>query len=246
MSEFVFCDPDNDSNDVSIFNKALAIAINAPMVKIEREEFLKNNFSREVEPELVNKIVQTSPIKAGVSERILEKIARECIKNETYQVSALSLGTGFYGLVGIPADLAQYLVHVLRISQKLAYIYGYPSMISIDGGMDDASKNIILLFIGMMYGVKGTEKVIAKLSVTLAEQIAKNISREALTKTVWYPLLKQVCKQVGIQVTKDTLGKAAAKSIPVLASVVSATLSYICFEKNAERLHETLRENPVR
>lgn len=228
------------------FDKVLAVAVKAPMVKIDRAEFLKNNFSREVEPKMVDKIVQTSPIKAGVSEHILKKIARECIKNETYNVSALSFGTGFGGLIGIPADLAQYLVHVLRISQKLAYIYGYPSMISIDGGMDDATKNIILLFIGMMYGVKGTEKIIANLSVTLAEQIAKNISREALTKTAWYPLLKEICKQVGIKVTKDTLGKAAVKSIPVLASIVSATLSYICFEKNAERLHETLRENPVR
>lgn len=228
------------------FEEVLAVAVKAPMVKIERAEFLKNNFSREVEPKMVDKIVQTSPIKAGVSEHILKKIARECIKYETYNVSALSFGTGFGGLIGIPADLAQYLVHVLRISQKLAYIYGYPSMISIDGGMDDATKSIILLFIGMMYGVRKTDEVIAKLSVTLAEQIAKNISREALTKTAWYPLLKQICKQVGIKVTKDTLGKAAGKSIPVLASIVSATLSYICFEKNAERLHKTLRENPVR
>lgn len=228
------------------FEEVLAVAVKAPMVKIDRAEFLKNNFSREVEPKMVDKIVQASPIKAGVSEHILKKIARECIKYETYNVSALSFGTGFGGLIGIPADLAQYLVHVLRISQKLAYIYGYPSMISIDGGMDDATKSIILLFIGMMYGVRKTDEVIAKLSVTLAEQIAKNISREALTKTAWYPLLKQICKQVGIKVTKDTLGKAAGKSIPVLASIVSATLSYICFEKNAERLHKTLRENPVR
>lgn len=228
------------------FDEVLAVAVKAPMIKIDRAEFLKNNFSREVEPKMVDKIVQTSPIKAGVSEHILKKIASECIKNETYNVSALSFGTGFGGLIGIPADLAQYLVHVLRISQKLAYIYGYPSMISIDGGMDDATKNIILLFIGMMYGVKGTEKVIANLSVTLAEQIAKNISREALTKTAWYPLLKEICKQVGIKVTKDTLGKAATKVFPVIGGVVSAGFSYYCFGKGAERLYKTLRENPVR
>lgn len=228
------------------FDEVLAVAVKAPMIKIDRAEFLKNNFSREVEPKMVDKIVQTSPIKAGVSEHILKKIASECIKNETYNVSALSFGTGFGGLIGIPADLAQYLVHVLRISQKLAYIYGYPSMISIDGGMDDATKNIILLFIGMMYGVKGTEKVISNLSVTLAEQIAKNISREALTKTAWYPLLKEICKQVGIKVTKDTLGKAATKVFPVIGGVVSAGFSYYCFGKGAERLHKTLRENPVR
>lgn len=228
------------------FNEVLAVAVKAPMVKIDRAEFLKKNFSREVEPKMVDKIVQTSPIKAGVSEHILKKIARECIKYETYQVSTLSLGTGFGGVFGITADFAQYLVHVLRISQKLAYIYGYPSIISIDGGMDDATKNIILLFIGMMYGVKRTNEVIAKLSITLAEQIAKNISREALTKTAWYPLLKQCCKQVGIKVTKDALSKIPTKVVPGIGGVVSAGFSYYCFGKGAERLHETLRKNPVR
>lgn len=228
------------------FNEVLAVAVKAPMVKIDRAEFLKKNFSREVEPKMVDKIVQTSPIKAGVSEHILKKIARECIKYETYQVSTLSLGTGFGGVFGITADFAQYLVHVLRISQKLAYIYGYPSIISIDGGMDDATKNIILLFIGMMYGVKRTNEVIAKLSITLAEQIAKNISREALTKTAWYPLLKQCCKQVGIKVTKDALSKIPTKVVLGIGGVVSAGFSYYCFGKGAERLHETLRKNPVR
>lgn len=228
------------------FNEVLAVAVKAPMVKIDRAEFLKKNFSREVEPKMVDKIVQTSPIKAGVSEHILKKIARECIKYETYQVSTLSLGTGFGVVFGITADFAQYLVHVLRISQKLAYIYGYPSIISIDGGMDDATKNIILLFIGMMYGVKRTDEVIAKLSITLAEQIAKNISREALTKTAWYPLLKQCCKQVGIKVTKDALSKIPTKVVPGIGGVVSAGFSYYCFGKGAERLHETLRKNPVR
>lgn len=228
------------------FNEVLAVAVKAPMVKIDRAEFLKKNFSREVEPKMVDKIVQTSPIKAGVSEHILKKIARECIKYETYQVSTLSLGTGFGGVFGITADFAQYLVHVLRISQKLAYIYGYPSIISIDGGMDDATKNIILLFIGMMYGVKRTDEVIAKLSITLAEQIAKNISREALTKTAWYPLLKQCCRQVGIKVTKDALSKIPTKVVPGIGGVVSAGFSYYCFGKGAERLHETLRKNPVR
>lgn len=228
------------------FNKVLAGAAEFPGVKIEREEFLQNNFSSRFDSEMVTQIVQTSPIRAGVNESVLHEIARECIDYEQMKVSALSFATGCGGLVGIPADLAQYLAHVLRISQKLAYIYGYPSIISIDGGMDDATKNIILLFIGMMYGVKRTDEVIAKLSITLAEQIAKNISREALTKTAWYPLLKQCCKQVGIKVTKDALSKTTTKVFPVIGGVVSAGFSYYCFGKGAERLHKTLRENPVR
>lgn len=235
------------SNRVPLdFNKALAVAVELPGVKIEREEFLQKYFSSRFDREIVARIVQTSPIRAGVNESVLYEIARECINYEKKKVSALSFATGSVDFVGIPADLAQYMAHVLRISQKLAYIYGYPEIRSIEGSMDEKTQKIILLFIGVMYGVSGANKVIAEISKSLAGKVGKDILRAALTKTAWYPLLQRVCKQVGIKVTKDALSKIPAKSAPWIGGVVSAGFSYYCFGKGAERLHKTLRENPVR
>ena len=228
------------------FNEVLAEAAEFPGVKIEREEFLQNNFSSRFDSEMVARIVQTSPIKAGVNESVLHEIARECIDYEQMKVSALSFATGCGGLVGIPADLAQYLAHVLRISQKLAYIYGYPEIFSIEESMDEKTQKLILLFIGGMYGVSGANKVIAEISKSLASKAGKDILRAALTKTAWYPLLQQVCKQVGIKVTKDALSKTTTKVIPVIGGLFSAGFSYYYFDKEAERLHKALRENPVR
>lgn len=228
------------------FNEVLAVSVEFPGVKIEREEFLQNNFSSRFDSEMVTRIVQTSPIRARVNESVLHEIARDCIDYEQMKVSALSFATGCGGLVGIPADLAQYLAHVLRISQELAYIYGYPEIFSIEGSMDEKTQKIILLFIGVMYGVSGANKVIAEISKSLAGKVGKDILRAALTKTAWYPLLKQCCKQVGIKVTKDALSKIPTKVVPGIGGVVSAGFSYYCFGKGAERLHETLRKNPVR
>lgn len=228
------------------FDEVLAVAVELPGVKIEREEFLQKNFSSRFDREIVARIVQTSPIRAGVNESVLHEIARECIDYEQMKVSALSFATGCGGLVGIPADLAQYLAHVLRISQKLAYIYGYPEIFSVEGSMDERTQKIILLFIGVMYGVSGANKVIAEISKSLAGKVGKDILRAALTKTAWYPLLQQVCKQVGIQVTKDALSKTTTKVFPLIGGVFSAGFSYYCFGKGAECLHKTLRENPVR
>ena len=228
------------------FDEVLAVAVELPGVKIEREEFLQNNFSSRFDSEMVTRIVQTSPIRAGVNESVLHEIARECIDYEQMKVSALSFATGCGGLVGIPADLAQYLAHVLRISQKLAYIYGYPEIFSVEGSMDERTQKIILLFIGVMYGVSGANKVIAEISKSLAGKVGKDILRAALTKTAWYPLLQQVCKQVGIQVTKDALSKTTTKVFPVIGGLFSVGFSYYCFGKGAECLHKTLRENPVR
>lgn len=228
------------------FDKVLALAVELPGVKIEREEFLQKYFSSRFDREIVARIVQTSPIRAGVNESVLYEIARACINYEKKKVSALSFATGSGGFVGIPADLAQYMAHVLRISQKLAYIYGYPEIRSIEGSMDEKTQKIILLFIGVMYGVSGANKVIAEISKSLAGKVGKDILRAALTKTAWYPLLKQCCKQVGIKVTKDALSKIPTKVVPGIGGVVSAGFSYYCFGKGAERLHETLRKNPVR
>lgn len=228
------------------FDKVLALAVELPGVKIEREEFLQKYFSSRFDREIVARIVQTSPIRAGVNESVLYEIARECINYEKKKISALSFATGSGGFVGIPADLAQYMAHVLRISQKLAYIYGYPEIRSIEGSMDEKTQKIILLFIGVMYGVSGANKVIAEISKSLAGKVGKDILRAALTKTAWYPLLKQCCKQVGIKVTKDALSKIPTKVVPGIGGVVSAGFSYYCFGKGAERLHETLRKNPVR
>ena len=228
------------------FDKVLALAVELPGVKIEIEEFLQKYFSSRFDREIVARIVQTSPIRAGVNESVLYEIARECINYEKKKVSALSFATGSGGFVGIPADLAQYMAHVLRISQKLAYIYGDPEIRSIEGSMDEKTQKIILLFIGVMYGVSGANKVIAEISKSLAGKVGKDILRAALTKTAWYPLLKQCCKQVGIKVTKDALSKIPTKVVPGIGGVVSAGFSYYCFGKGAERLHETLRKNPVR
>lgn len=218
------------------FDKVLALAVELPGVKIEREEFLQKYFSSRFDREIVARIVQTSPIRAGVNESVLYEIARECINYEKKKVSALSFATGSGGFVGIPADLAQYMAHVLRISQKLAYIYGYPEIRSIEGSMDEKTQKIILLFIGVMYGVSGANKVIAEISKSLAGKVGKDILRAALTKTAWYPLLKQCCKQVGIKVTKDALSKIPTKVVPGIGGVVSAGFSYYCFGKGGRTL----------
>lgn len=228
------------------FNDVLTEAVKMPCIKIERDEFLKHNFSPKFDDDMVRKIVQTNPIRAGVRGSVLDEIARECIDYEQLKVSVLSFGTGFIGLPGVPADLAQYLAHVLRISQKLAYVYGYPKIISVESSMDEKTKGMILLFIGLMYGVNSANKVITEVSKSLAGKLAKDIGKTAVTKTAWYPLLKELGKSVGIKVTKDYVTKGVGKAIPILGAVVSAGVSYYAFGEGSERLYESLRKNPVR
>lgn len=233
------------SNIIS-FDELFNQAVKVPGVRIDRKEFLLNNFSREFEPEIVNKIVDTSPIRAGVDKRVLNEIAKECISFERYKVSAISAGTGFGGAATIPADLIQYLAHVLRVSQKLAYTYGWPELISLEKGLDETTKNILLLFIGRMFGVRGTNKLIQALSEELAKKVVKDLSKAALTKTALYPLIKEMAKAVGVKITKKVFADSIGKSIPVIASIISGALTYHNFGSGADKLHESLREKPYK
>ena len=65
------------------------------------------------------------------------------------------------------------------------------------------------------------------------------MAQQALTKTFWYPIVKQVGKAVGIKVTKNTVAKGVTKAVPVIGGVISGTLNFASMMPMAKRLLET-------
>ena len=57
----------------------------------------------------------------------------------------------------IPADIAQYYGYMLRVTQKLLYLYGFPEIDVTEKGkkFDTETLNILTLCLGVMYGVAG-------------------------------------------------------------------------------------------
>lgn len=74
--------------------------------------------------------------------------------------------------------------------------------------------------IGVMYGIQEVCNGLTKYAATFASQIGKNIAKQALTKTAWYPALKKLLRLVGIQLTKELFGRTVAKAIPLLSGAV--------------------------
>lgn len=65
----------------------------------------------------------------------LDDIARHSIAFETKKSATMAFAAGLPGgfaLVGtVPADVAQYYIHAFRVMQKLAYLYGWQSFLSV-------------------------------------------------------------------------------------------------------------------
>lgn len=228
------------------WNKVVVAAMAVPGIKVNRSSFLQEQLSTYgVSQDLISLCIKENPVK-HIDLAKLDAMAKSCITNHTIKVTAISAAAGIPGgfaLIGtLPADTAQYYYHVLKLAQKLAYIYGYPSLLDDEGNLSDTAVNVLTVFVGVMLGVATANKVLTDLSKALAEQMVKRLPRMALTKTFWYPLIKSIAKWIGIKITKDGFAKGAAKIIPFLGAGLSGGLTYVTFKPQANRLMKHLRE----
>jgi len=228
------------------WNKVMVAAMAVPGIKVNRSSFLQEQLSTYgISQDTINKCIKENPVK-HIDLTKLDAMAKACITSHTLKVTSISAAAGIPGgfaMIGtLPADTAQYYYHILKLAQKLAYIYGYPSLLDDEGNLTDTAINILTVFVGVMFGVATANKVLTNLSKALAEQIVKRLPRMALTKTFWYPLVKTIAKWVGLKVTKDGFAKGAAKIVPFLGAGLSGGLTYVTFKPQANRLRKHLRE----
>jgi hypothetical protein len=167
-------------------------------------------------------------------------LADSSIRRHVAAVAGFSFATGLPGgwwIAGtIPADLVQFYWHAVVLSQKLAYLYGWPDIIDEEGGADDETEYRLTLFMGVMMGAQGANKVIAEIAERFAKEAAKRLPRYALTKYGLYNVAKQVGKWIGIQVTKNAFGRAVARVVPIVGGVVAASVSVALMRPMARRL----------
>ncbi len=104
------------------FELLLENAIVLPMVKIDRESYLRSSLKKYYPTKIVNKAIEYNPAFAGISVDDIDRIAKESINQETAKVSGLSFLSGVpdgLAMLGtMPADLVQYFGHILRILQN--------------------------------------------------------------------------------------------------------------------------------
>lgn len=226
------------------FELALKTASSIPMVRIDRANFLKKELIKYYPENQVEIAIKNNPASAGIPVSTINKIAKHCIKFETNKVSSISFAAGLPGgaamAATIPADISQYFGHVLRILQKLIYLYGWEELIDGDGEFDDETSNLITLFVGVMFGVNGAATTITKLSATAAQNASKSIASKALTKGTIYPIVKKIAQVLGVKMTKETFAKGVSKVIPVIGGVASGGLTYATYKPMAYRLKKNL------
>lgn len=230
-------------SDLISWENLMENSLKLPGIKVNRDEYLKDVFSSYGD---ISSLSDKRPTDV-FNEMIIEKVANATINNHLLGVTSASAAAGIPGgfamLGTVPADLAQYYYHVVIIAQKLGYIYGWPNLLDEKQQFSETSRNILTLFVGVMLGAGAANKAVTEIGKKLATQVAKRLPQKALTKTVYYPIIKQIGKWISMKVTKETFAKGASKVVPLLGGVLSGGLTFITFKPMANKLQKQLKED---
>lgn len=227
------------------FELVLSSAAQLPGVKIDREKYLAGALNKKFSPEVIATAIESSPAAAGIKPEELSSIADASIRYESTKVTAISTAAGIPGgfaMAGtVPADLAQYFAHVLRITQKLAYLYGWDHIFEgTEEEINDETKNLLILFIGVMFGANGATDAVTKISGQVAAAVAKKLPQKALTKGAVYPIVKKVAGYIGVKMTKDIFAKGVSKVIPIIGGVISGGVTLATYAPMCLKLKDYL------
>ena len=223
--------------------QVLQQVVKLPVVKVNRSKFLMDKFSKEVASKDIPRLLEEGPT-ALLPQETLDQVANACIKDNVLLASGTSVLAGLPGgiamAITIPADVAQFYAFSLKLAQELGYIYGYEDLWASRDELSEDAQNTLLLYLGVMLGVNGTAALLRAGGITIAKQVMKTVPNKALTKTLWYPILKKVLKIFGMNLTKGGLAKGMGKFIPILGGIISGGLTFATMKPMGESLQKEL------
>lgn len=231
-------------NYEGLSKKVISSALKMPLVRVDRQQYLRQELAKYYSAEVVECAIETNPQSAGVSDEIIAKIAKTTINKEVNAASVVSAGLGLPGgwaMAGtIPVDLAQFYGVVINGMQKLMYLYGWSDLTLTEENMDDETYNTVLIMLGVMSGNAAAANLIKKSALAASSHVQKVIMKTAVSKTAWYPMLKEIGKWVGINITKQTTAKGAAKFVPVLGAGMSFGATQLIMRGMFQKLKKQL------
>jgi uncharacterized protein (DUF697 family) len=152
----------------------------------------------------------------SVEVAVLDDLAARVIRGGMKAAAAEGAGLGLGGLVTIVPDLSILAGITLRTIQKLSLLYGFEY---------------------------NTEEETAELWIAAASAAGVDISREVLEKEVVNRFVPKVIQRIAAQASTEVVEKWAARVIPVLSSVIGASLNYYFVRAWGERAQAHFRRH---
>ncbi len=231
---------ESTSKGLALFEKSFELALKIPGVKVNRTAFLKHQLRPYISDVNLNRISEKKTYDIA-EDKILDLVADATIKNHIRAVTLISAASGVpanpFVAVGLAsADLAQYFAQVLMLSQKIAYIYGFPDLMDENENFTEVSKSMLFVLLAVAFGCKLGDQQIRLVLASLAKGVENRLPKMALTHTKWYPIIKKIAPWFMKKMTKKKMGAIAGKAIPLVGIPLSGGFTYLSFRRAAKHL----------
>lgn len=245
---------DQNGNGELDIEDIIIMSLKIPGMRVNRSNFLQKELFKNYPQNVIDDAIKYNPAHAGITVQEIDKIADAVIQYERTCVTGISTVLGAPGGLAlaatIPADIAQYYGYMLRATQKLLYLYGFPEIDTTEKEQifDTETINILIICLGVMYGAAGANNALKAIAKALGSGVEKKLLKTALTKGTIYPIVKGVASWFGKQMTKDVFAGFFKKTIPVVGGVIGGGITYLtfkpCCDKLKTSLQNTMLSNP--
>ena len=150
-----------------------------------------------------------------VNAAVLDTVAEKIIHGSMKMAAAEGAGFGLGGVFTIVPDFSILAAITLRTIQKLSLVYGFEF---------------------------NTDEEMAELWVAAASAAGVDLGRELLEKNVVYQLVPRIIQRIAAKASTEFVEKWAGRLIPVLSSIIGATLNYYFVRGWGERAHAHFRQ----
>ena len=148
----------------------------------------------------------------------LDGVAADTIRASMKLAAAEGAGLGIGGVLTLVPDLGILSAITMRTIQKLSLIYGFEY---------------------------NTDDEIAELWIATASAAGVDISRELVERGVVRQFVPRVIARIATQASGEVVEKWAGRLIPLLSSVIGATLNYFFIRAWSERAAKHFRDKHI-
>lgn len=218
--------------------------LKVPGVKVKREPFLLDIFGEHLTTrQQMATLISEGPA-ALFKLELLDKKAEDIIQASTMQATALSFISGAPGGLLISMtfyiDMLQYFAYLLRLTQQMAYIYGYDSLWETDQ-LSSQARDQIILFLGILFKVKEAGPILRLTGVPLSNKVVSQVPRETLSKVFYTRIIRRILSVVGAWVMHSSLTRRISGFVPIISGIVTGSMTLITFKPMGLRLKRELR-----
>ena len=213
--------------------KALNATFKLPFVKVDREHFLRKALlSAGCSEQQIAQAIQNSPLEV-LSPEELKALTLRVRRFHRTSLSALSAACGmpggFFIFVAVPVDTIQFFYHTFVLSQKIAYLYGFPPCMT-----EEEFRDMMIIALGVGAGVSKANKAFKFIAKQAKKQLLSQLQKHQ--ELLLPQLIREVCKALGVKLTNNTLTQIIRKGIPLISAIISAIFAYTIFTIESNRI----------